>query len=142
MFIILTAGTKFVQNKTLLVLKTSPLEMLGGGPEAKAHSHLLTTDLYRTVGSFRRRKLLFLHKGRECVVFLRNKDEMGWECNQRKEEGEAGGGGDSRMKDCLRLDGTSEEHRGSQRHFTNTENTKNREPKLQEPLNIYSEKGF
>ena len=68
-----------------------------------------------------------MHKGKEFIVFLLNKDELGMGAETREERKERETAG--KMRDCLKPDGTSEHHRGSPRHFTNAENTRKRAPK-------------
>lgn len=49
---------------------------------------------------------------------------MGAEPREERKERESA----SKMKDCLKLDGTVEQHRGSPRHFTPWENPRKGEP--------------
>lgn len=56
-------------------------------------------------------------QGKEFVVFLLNKDEMGVEeTREEMKERESA----RKMYTCLRLEGTSEQHKSTPKHFINT----------------------
>lgn len=117
---LLTAGTKFFQNKTLGV-ESVPLEILGGRQWAEPRSYFPAKDFWYNLSPevFNRGKQLRMCQGKEFVVFSWIKMNGGGRRNQRRDGEDA-----KKMKSCLRLDGTSEQHRGCQKHFANAGSTR------------------